>query len=109
MKIRYYFNSLPLLGLLGTATAADGQVQPQLAQRYFEEATKRARQARIAELRRRFVDGPVLTMPAGGSRTSDSTGAVGIPGAGIVFFSQFHPFRSMGPPQRRRRRLDRFR
>ena len=26
--------------LLGTATAADGQVQPQLAQRWFEEATK---------------------------------------------------------------------
>jgi hypothetical protein len=40
MKIRYHFNTLPLLALLGTATAADGQVQPQLAQRYFEEATK---------------------------------------------------------------------
>ena len=40
MKIRYHFNTLPLLALLGAATAADGQVQPQLAQRYFEEATK---------------------------------------------------------------------
>jgi hypothetical protein len=40
MKIRYHFNTLPLLALLGTATAADGQVQPQFAQRYFEEATK---------------------------------------------------------------------
>ena len=40
MKIRYNFNTLPLLALLGTATAADGQVQPQLAQRWFEEATK---------------------------------------------------------------------
>src|SRR5260370_11747501 len=40
MKIRYYFNTLPLLVLLGTATAADAQVQPQLAQRWFEEATK---------------------------------------------------------------------
>src|SRR6266480_2784935 len=38
MKIRYHFNLLPLLALLGTATAADGQVQPQLAKRYFEEA-----------------------------------------------------------------------
>ena len=40
MKIRYQFNTLPLLALLGTATAADGQVQPKLAQRWFEEATK---------------------------------------------------------------------
>jgi hypothetical protein len=28
-------------------------------------------------------------MPAGGSSTSDSTGAVGIPGAGAVFFHDF--------------------
>jgi hypothetical protein len=31
MKIRYHFNTLPLLALLGAATAADGQVQSQLA------------------------------------------------------------------------------
>src|SRR5437660_12921681 len=40
MKIRYHFNTLPLLALLGAATVADAQVQPQLAQRWFEEATK---------------------------------------------------------------------
>ena len=40
MKIRYHFNALPLLVLLGAATAADAQVQPQLTQRWFEEATK---------------------------------------------------------------------
>jgi len=57
--------------------------------RTAEEARDRARQARVAELRRRFVDGPVLTMPARGSGTSDSTGAVGIPGAGTVFFRNF--------------------
>jgi hypothetical protein len=57
--------------------------------RTAEEARDRARQVRVAELRRRFVDGPVLTMPAGGSGTSDSTGAVGIPGAGTVFFRNF--------------------
>ena len=33
MKIRYHFNTLPLLALLGAAMAADAQVQPQLAQR----------------------------------------------------------------------------
>src|SRR5262245_57237133 len=57
--------------------------------RAAEEARDRARQVRVAELRRRFVDGPVLTMPAGGSGTSDSTDAVGIPGAGTVFFRNF--------------------
>src|SRR5438034_5718752 len=40
MRIRYRFNTLPLLVLLGAAAAADAQVQPQLAQRWFEEATK---------------------------------------------------------------------
>src|SRR5437762_7590052 len=39
MKSRYYCNTLPLLLLLGAATAADAQVQPQLAERYFKEAT----------------------------------------------------------------------
>ena len=57
--------------------------------RTAEEARDRARQVRVADLRRRFVDGPVLSMPAGGSGTSDSTGAVGIPGAGTVFFRNF--------------------
>jgi hypothetical protein len=36
-----------------------------------------------------IVDQATRTMPAAGSRTSDSTGAVGIPGAGIVFFRNF--------------------
>jgi hypothetical protein len=40
MKIRRHFNTLPLLALIGAATAADAQVQPQLAQRWFEEVTK---------------------------------------------------------------------
>ena len=40
MKLRYHFNTLTLLALLGTATTADGQVKPELAKRYFEEATK---------------------------------------------------------------------
>lgn len=57
--------------------------------RRAEEARDRAQQVRVAELRRRFVDGPVLTMPAGGSSTSDTTGSVGIPGVGTVFFRKF--------------------
>ena len=57
--------------------------------RTAEEERDRAQQVRVAELRRRFVDGPVLTMPAGGSGTSDTTGSVGIPGVGTVFFRNF--------------------
>jgi hypothetical protein len=59
------------------------------ALRTAEEARDRAQQVRVAELRRRFVDGPVLTMPAAGSGTSDTTGSVGIPGLGTVFFRNF--------------------
>src|SRR3954447_21523964 len=40
MKNRRRFKTLPLLALLAAATAADAQVQPQLAQQWFEEATK---------------------------------------------------------------------
>jgi len=57
--------------------------------RTAEEARDRAQQVRVAELRRRFVDGPVLTMLAAGSGTSDTTGSVVIPGAGTVFFHNF--------------------
>jgi hypothetical protein len=57
--------------------------------RATEEARDRAQQIRVAELRRRFVDGPVLTMPAGGSGASDSRGSVGIPGVGTVLFNNF--------------------
>jgi len=59
------------------------------ALRTAEEARDRAQQVRIAELRRRFVDGPVLTMPAVGSGTSDTRDSVGIPGAGTVYFHNF--------------------
>jgi hypothetical protein len=59
------------------------------ALRTAEAARDRAQQVRVAELRRRFVDGPVLTMPAGGSGASDTTGSVGMPGVGTVFFRDY--------------------
>ena len=40
LTIRYHLKMLFLLVLLGAATTADAQVQPQLAKRYFEEVTK---------------------------------------------------------------------
>lgn len=42
--------------------------------RAAEEQRERLRQDRINELRRRFVDGPVLVVPGGGSGMSDSRG-----------------------------------
>ena len=58
-----------------------------------EELREQQRQARIAELRQRFVDGPVFVMACGGSGTSNSLGAVVIPGAGTVYFN---PYRLSG-------------
>ena len=40
MQARSHLNALFLLLLLGAVTAAEAQVQPALAVRYFEEATK---------------------------------------------------------------------
>jgi hypothetical protein len=74
----------PTTDLSGAARRYDGAML-----RATEEARDRAQQVRVAELRQRFVDGPVLTMPAGGSGTSDTRGSVGIPGVGTVFFNNF--------------------
>jgi hypothetical protein len=57
--------------------------------RAAEEARDQAQQVRVAELRKRFVDGQVLTMPATGSGTSNTIGSVGIPEIGTVFFGNF--------------------
>jgi hypothetical protein len=40
VSVRDHLNTPFLLVLLGGAATADAQVQPQVAQRYFEEATK---------------------------------------------------------------------
>jgi hypothetical protein len=61
--------------------------------RASEEKREQQRQERLAELRRRFVDGPVLVIPGGGSGMSDSRGAAVIPGIGTVYFG---PFRASG-------------
>ncbi len=61
--------------------------------RASEQQREQERQERLAELRRRFVDGPVLLIPGGGSGMSDSRGAVVIPGVGTVYFG---PYRCIG-------------
>lgn len=57
--------------------------------RAAEARREQQRQARIAELRRRFVDGPVLLMPGGGGGFTDSHGAVVIPDVGTIWFGDY--------------------
>jgi hypothetical protein len=52
--------------------------------RAAEEKRDREQQVIIAELRRRYVDGPVLVVPRAGSGSVNNTGATVIPGAGTV-------------------------
>jgi hypothetical protein len=61
--------------------------------RASEQQREQQRQERLAELRRRFVDGPVLVIPGGSSAASDSRGAIVIPGGGTVYF---HSYRAWG-------------
>jgi hypothetical protein len=61
--------------------------------RASEQQREQERQQRLAELRQRFVDGPVLVISGGGSGMSDSRGAAVIPGIGTVYFG---PFRASG-------------
>ena len=67
------------------AAARDGDAELRAA----EELREQQRQSRIAELRQRFVDGPVFVMSCGGGGTSNSLGAVVIPGAGTVYFNSY--------------------
>lgn len=62
------------------------------ALRVAEEAREAERQRRVAELRRRFVDGPVLIVPNGRSNAYITNGITPIPGAGTVYPS----FRTTG-------------
>ncbi len=61
--------------------------------RAAEQQREQLRQDRIDELRLRFVDGPVLVLPGGGSGASDSRGATVIPGSGTVYL---HTYRAWG-------------
>ena len=82
-----------LMRALGVQPAADAAAS---AARYggdeiraFEQQRQERRKERIAELRRRFVDGPVLQIPGGGGAASDSRGAVVIPDVGTVWFGGY--------------------
>ena len=53
--------------------------------RAAEEQRDRDQQAIIAELRRRYVDAPVLVVPRAGSGSVNNAGAAVVPGAGTVY------------------------
>ena len=55
-----------------------------VALRALEEQRDRDQQRRIADLRRRFVEGPVVTVPRRGTAAMNNTGATAIPGVGTV-------------------------
>ena len=57
--------------------------------RAAEQTRDEQRKALVRQLQERFVDGPVLLLPSGGSGTFDARGATPIPGAGTVYFSQY--------------------
>jgi hypothetical protein len=61
--------------------------------RVAEQTRGEERRARILELRRRFVDGPGLLVPSGGSGSFNAVGATPIPGVGTVFVM---PYRQRG-------------
>jgi hypothetical protein len=73
----------------GAAAARYGGVELRAA----EDRREQERQEKINALRRRFVEGPVLVMPAGGSGLSNSRGAAMIPDVGTIYF---HAYRQKG-------------
>jgi hypothetical protein len=78
------------LGVQPVADAAAAAVRYGGAElRAAEEQREQQRQARIAELRRQFVDGPVLVMPGAGGGLSNSLGAVVIPDVGTIYFGAY--------------------
>lgn len=58
--------------------------------RASEQQRDQQRLQRLAELRRQFVDGPVLLMPGRGGAQFNSIGAVAIPGIGTVYFGPYN-------------------
>src|SRR5690242_1067697 len=79
MKIRRQLKTLPLLALLGAATPADGQVQPQIARRYFEEVTKLCERD-AGRLWGKSLCGPMIIFdPATGTRATSQPEPPGPP------------------------------
>ncbi len=72
------------VGPADDAGSADGRYGGP-ALRVAEVKRDEVQKARVAELRRRFVDGPVLVVPRGRGAMLMTTGATPIPGEGTVY------------------------
>ena len=68
-----------------TDAAAAAARYDAVALRAAEEEREALRVARVAELRRRFVDGPVLVVPRGRNASFVTNGVTPIPGSGTVY------------------------
>jgi hypothetical protein len=66
-----------------------GGALPRRELRAAEEKREERHTARVAELRQRFIDGPVLVLPSTGGGSFDARGATPIPGSGTVYFSNY--------------------
>ena len=73
----------------GVEPSADADVAARrydaAALRAAEERRETARAARVAELRRRFVEGPVLVVPRGRNAAFITNGVTPVPGAGTIY------------------------
>jgi hypothetical protein len=57
--------------------------------RAAEQTRAEQRKVVMRELQNRFVDGPVLLVPAGGGAAFNAVGATPIPGVGTVYFNRY--------------------
>lgn len=57
--------------------------------RISEDRRASRQRERVADLRRRFVEGPVLIVRGGGSASSDSRGAIVLEGVGTIYFGAY--------------------
>ncbi|MDQ3846576.1 MAG: hypothetical protein M3342_21580 [Bacteroidota bacterium] len=82
------------LGIRPTADAVEASARYGGTEiRSAEQARDVQQRAHVLELRKRFVDGPVLLVPSGGGATFNAVGATPIPGVGTVFVL---PYRAKG-------------
>ena len=58
--------------------------------RASEQQREQQREQRLTDLRRQFVDGPVLLFPGAGGAQFNSIGAVSMPGVGTVYFGPYN-------------------
>jgi hypothetical protein len=81
---------LVAMAVTPVANVADASARYGVAEiRAAEQTRDERRKAVLRELQSRFVDGPILLVPSGGSGTFNAVGATPIPGAGTVYVLRY--------------------